>query len=233
MTTTTTTTTRRLAAATALALALALLAGCTGEHGAGTDFWGNPIEDDAAACANPGVVTSPPTLPGADVADELSANDYMVRPPDITPGYSWIMIGVHIRALDAAVPGDGIDFCAPIDVHIEIEALDDGTRLGNSPTGPRVYDFEVATPWINHFIPFEYDPSDPAFAARPPRYHVRVDATYSPDDFPGFAPPALLTCDLTIRTGIVATGRSTPREGPVQCTLTGNVYDRYDQYERP
>lgn len=223
---------RALAAILTLTL-VASISACAPGHGAGVDFWGNPIESDAAAVAACGVMLSAPTVPGTSVTDQLSPDDYQVRPPGVAPGNSWIMIGVHVRAMDAAVPGDGMEYCASIDVHIEVEAIEGDTELDGHPGAPRVYDFEVATPWLNHFVPFDYDPRDPRFTGRPPRYKISVTATYSPDDFPGFAPPALLTCDLTIRTGIVATDHQLPSDGPVRCVLVDNIYDRYDQYANP
>jgi hypothetical protein len=217
---------RALRLGIALGVVLALACACAASPD--RDFWGNPINKPGApSCTVP---TAAP--PGSDVGDGLGPEDYKNRPPGIASGNSWIMIGVHIRALDPTVPGVGIDYCAPVDIVVTVDALDEDTLI-DGREGERVYEFSSVTPWLNHFVPFDYDPTDPRFAGRPPRYAVKVEAYYVPGILDDVSAPQLITCELTIWTGVVASTRTAPAAGPAYCSLVNNRYDRYDQYDRP
>jgi hypothetical protein len=194
-----------LAASTAAVLTLT---------GCGTDFWGNPTpepSDDGSKCVAGPVAPPPPFDPAAQE-----------RPSGVTPGNSWIVFELEVRALS---PAGSNDYCVPVAVHVYTRSGEADTVALDSKgmvAGP--FDLRTTTPWTGRYVALQYDPTDERFAGRPPAYEVHLDATYLADrDTLNEVAPRALRCAIKLRGATVATDLVVVAAGSnVRCELRGN-----------
>ena len=197
--------------------ALTALATLTLATGCNTDFWGNPQpgpSDEGTTCpVGEGPVAPPPPF---DPAAQQ-------KPAGVTPGNSWIVFELEVRALDA----DGNrDYCIPFAGHVYARSGEadtvtlDGAGL---PGGP--HDFTGTTPWAGRYLALQYNPTEQRFAGSPPAYEVHLDATYLAERDAHNPPPAALRCAIRLRGATVAQDLSVIAKGSnVRCELHSNDY---------
>lgn len=184
------------------------------------DFWGNVIPDPTPTevpvqdtCAT-GLGQPPP-------AYDPYTN---IRPADVRPGNSWLVVELEVRALDPI--GKDPDYCIPIGVHVYSRPGDaDTILLGHNGMEPGPFDFISATP-MTRLVGIQYDPTEPRFEVNAPHYEVHLDAVYL-EERDGFnvGQPMAFRCALKIRGATVALDSTlvTDRTS-VTCTLTGNEH---------
>ena len=192
---------------TSLALGVA---GCA-PGGDNIDFWGNPVPGPSAepTCAVPTMAPPPPYDPSSGR-----------RPPDIAPGYSWLVFELEVMAIST---GGDIYFCVPVGMYAYARSAEAYTVN----TNPRVaggMEWVATTPITRQYLSLQYDPTEERFAGRPPEYEVHVSATYlrERDEFNTEMATAM-RCAIKIDGATVATDLVLTRDhDTVSCTLKSN-----------
>lgn len=198
---------RKMVVAGVTSLALGATTACAPD----IDFWGNSVPDPSGAvCAVPTVGPPPPYDPASDT-----------RPPDVTPGYSWLTFEVEIQARGE----NGSRLCVPIHVVAYARSGEaDTLTLNRNKMPASAVDWITNTPVQGEYLALQYDPTDERFQARPPSYEVHISATYlRSEDTLNAGVPFVLRCAIKI-------GGASVAHDPVEmgsadtasCTLNSN-----------
>lgn len=148
----------------ALTAVLVLAAGCAPE---GKDFWGNPLPTETPRAEVCDVATAAP--PATEYDPNLNT-----RPSDITPGFSWIVFQVEVRAIAAP----GLEICVPVEIYSHALSDEPDTLTLNKYQLPAGGDMTLGTTPFRGLMSIQYDPTEEQFAGKPPAWQAYVAATY-------------------------------------------------------
>lgn len=197
-----------------------VLAACVAPSGDGPtrdlDFWGNPIEAvDETTCE----IVRPPAPPYDPATD--------TRPPDVTPGFSWMTYEIEVEALSA--DGNLTRLCVPVEAYAYSASGEPDTLTLNRAGLPAgAVTWTTVTPIRGEYLALQYDPTEERFTGRPPEYEVHISAKYLPAlDEVADRGPFMLVCTIRVagapvrREPVVVNGED--ELTTASCTLTGNT----------